>query len=272
MKRAFPKVGIVLIMPIVAIAACFTILGVFGAFTRVAQDDVGTTNISSQQTILTEFTTNLKDDGVPVTSAEIKTDSKWDPPNVLTCIIQSSSLDEQVSPDDPIYLNLTGHEANLANQQGLNIGAIETVLINTNGKIIDDVFHAVNTSDEITPGFNQPSSMTNDAVNSSLENAPLDGLTINSINVSPTEDGQHRTTFNLQDPDVTAANVDCVNVVNNISTFITNLNQNQGSHIAIYEIRVVDGNGNPLFNYIRDLQFGRTTWWHSDTIGNLDLP
>jgi hypothetical protein len=239
---------------------------------RAPQNHVGTTNDSSQQTILTGFTTNLKNDGVPITSAEIKMDSKWDPPNVLTCIIQSSSHNDQVSPDDPIYLNLTGHSANLANQQGLNIGAVETVLINTNGKVIDDVFHAMNTSNEITPGFSQPSSMANDTVDSLLENVPLNGLTLNSINVSLTEDGQHITAFRLQDPDVTTANVDCVNVVNNISTLINQLNQNQGSHVAIYEIRVVDGNGNPLFNYIRDLQFSRATWWHSDTIGDLDLP
>jgi hypothetical protein len=284
MKRIFTKIGIIL--SIITI----TILGGIGIFEVLAaaapqNTTPTTTNViiattstspivinSDQQIILDQFTTNLKNEGVPVKSVQIDNDSNWNPADVISVKLQSTSQNSKVSPEDPIYLNLVGHEANLAKQQGLIIGAIHTILLNNNGGIIYDVYTATNNSDQIALGFSQSSVMSNEAIESSFKNFSFSGITGNAVNVTSTEDGQHLAVFNMIDQNLATADIDCKSVVNNIGASITNLNLSQESHIAVYEIRVVDANGNPLFNYISDIQFGRITWWQSDTIAKLNLP
>jgi hypothetical protein len=285
MKRIFTRIGIFLAVTTIMVLGG---IGIFEAFAAAApQNTVPTSTLitttepivtspvtinSVQQSILDKLIINLKNEGLPVISVQVNNDSRWNSSDVIAVILHSSSQNQKVAPEDPIYLNLVGHEANLAKQQGLDIGAIHTTLLNASGDVIYDAFVATNNSDQIAAGFNQSSIVTNDAIDILLNNSSFNGMAVNNISSSSTDDGQHLAIFSLQDQDLATANVDCLNVLDNIRASIANLNNIQGSQIAIYEIKVIDGVGNPLFNYIGDMEFGRITWWQSDAIAKINVP
>ena len=226
---------------------------------------------TGQPVDLDQITTRLKNFGIPIKSIQISNDSRWNPPIVIECILQSSSQDDKVSPEDVVYYQTLEHEMNFSNFKELNIGAIHTTLLNTSGKVIVDVFEATRKGDEISSGFSLPSSITNSELSSLLKDLPLNGIKLNSINASLIDNGQHRIIFELQCLDISTAHVECANVIRVIQPKITELNQEQNSQVVISEIHVVDGNGNPLFYYIKDFQFGGSTWWQSDKIDKMDL-
>jgi len=170
MKHNYWKVGIISAIVIIVLLACFNIFSGFTAAKPAIQNLVVTN--TNQQPILNDITKSLNNCGVPVKSIQIEYDSRWDPPYAVKCIIQSFSQNNKVASDDPIYLNLVGHEINLAKQHNLNVGAIHATLINTKGEILSDQIRATRNTEEIPQGFDKPSIINNDTIDSLLKNIP----------------------------------------------------------------------------------------------------
>jgi hypothetical protein len=102
-------------------------------------------------------------------------------------------------------------------------------------------------------------------INTLLTNSDMKEITDN-IQVTLTEDGQHEVMFIINSFDITNNNTDVVNILNTIQNNILNLNQSEGSQIALYQINILDITGNPLLFYVNDVQFGRQSWWQSAKI------
>lgn len=271
MKNIYLTISVILFLVIVTVLSCFSIYKGFAVATPLSQNSrLAATNLN-QQAIIDDIMLSFKNYSIPVQSIKIESDKRWNPPFVVSCNLQSSSQDGDIAASDPIFLNIVGHEINWAKEKGLKVGAIHEIVLNTAGKTIINEFQATNELNEIASGFNQPSTKDNNAVNSLLSNIQFQGVVLDDINITLTDDGQHRAVFNLRTSSITIMNTDFAKVVKNIRTVIVDLNQNQGSQIAIYEIRILDEKGNPLLNYSSDLKFGSSCWWQSESLGKLDL-
>ena len=139
---------IIIAFSIIAISSLLTIL----FYSKSGANDVY--SISSQQQIIDEITNELKLQGVPLTSAQIINDSIWSPPLAVDFTLQSSSNDNKIAPNDPLYESEINHEVNMAQLRGLNLGAFNITINNSKGNIILKVISRFHDKEAFSNEFN----------------------------------------------------------------------------------------------------------------------
>jgi len=252
---------------IIAALLVVTILSLGSAvyISKVAYAESQNLISEDQQQIVDEITQNLLQQGVPVVSSQIKVDSDWNPSVLVEYTLQSSSENDKVSSDDPIYSNIIGHEVNFAQLRGLNVGAIGVVIINSQAKVIVRNIRKV-TDKEFLSTTMKPSEMNSDELAALLENVPAFGMYLDKVVVSQIEDGTFKSTFNIKAADVDAANSGMPGFMEALRSNIMELNRANGAQISSYIVDLSDAKGSTLLKYINDLQVGRQSWWQSDDL------
>jgi hypothetical protein len=157
MKNIISRIGIILIIIVAAIVACFSIWSTY-VVAAPSQTQVGTVSSKdNQQSFLDDLSKTLKNDGIPFNTLQIENDARWNPAFVVTYVIQSSSNNDKITPIDPIYLNRVGHEVQLAKQRGLSVGAIHEIVQNIRGKTIVNDYQATYGGETIAASVSNPS-------------------------------------------------------------------------------------------------------------------
>jgi hypothetical protein len=236
--------------------------------------DTSLTISSSQQLVVDDILTDLKQKGVPVKSASLVNFTEVNPPIEIEFTIQSDSDDDKGIPDDSINSILVYRAANLAQRKGLNIGAIGIVLVNRQGQRINTNISAVTKIDDLPPLASTPSSLEDAAVSNLLkQKISLSALSTFSIIVSQEDYGLREVVFDIQVPDLQTANNN-IGVVSSIMASISNLNHTQDARISAFRIYVTDAAGQPLFKLMDDLTVygGHTAWWQIEGLVNWGYP
>lgn len=70
--------------------------------------------INVQEDIVNKIMMSLKEQGVPIKSIRIVNDDRWNPPIVVSFILQTSSENGRGTPEDAIYSAQAFHAGNLA--------------------------------------------------------------------------------------------------------------------------------------------------------------
>ena len=221
----------------------------------------------NQQDIVNDLASSLKQQGIPVKSIRIISDGRWDPPIVVECVLQSSSENDKGTPDDPIYSNLISRAVNLAQERGLDAGAVGVIFVNAQGELMSWEIQALRGDEDISSQFIQPHKLSNEAVATLLsQKFPVTEMSLNELDITLDSDGIRWVNIDLLVPDIETANTDLSYLMLEIRTIIEGLNLERGAQIAIYQIDLSYTMGEPLLRYINDLQLRHESWWQADNL------
>lgn len=252
MKRIFTIVAILL-----------AILG--GSFYFVRGNMSAEAQEINQQSIVDSISSSLQGQGIQIRSVEIIDDSNFTPSSVIKFVLQSSSVVNKALPGDAVSTSIILHEANLAQERGLKIGAINLSIINLKGNVISDSTVRVKEFDtsELNPPF-----MLDDSVvkNILIEKMSQYGLSIKEANVRQGTDNLRKVTFNLEVSDIQTANDKLPRLMNGIMKDIGNLNLNQNTQISTYQIELRSSSGEILLQYVNDILLKSQISWQNDEL------
>lgn len=228
----------------------------------------------SQQLIIDDVMTDLKQQGVPVNSARLVSSTDFNPPMVIEFTLQSASNDTKSTPEDAINTHLVYRTANLAQRRGLNIGGIGITLINNQGKELTHSISATTRIDSLPSLVNTPSAV-DDATVSALLKQKVYLSAPSTINIKVTQgiDGLREAIFDIQVQDIQTANNN-MSIISSIGLTIRDLNLYQNAQISAYRINITDATGKPLLKLMKDLTAdgGHTTWWEAEGLENWGYP
>ncbi len=186
-----------------------------------------------QQDIIDKITADLKQQGVPITSVQIVSDNRWTIPIMVEFVLKRSSESNAEISNGAMYASLISRAVNLAQKQGLIVGAVGMTSTDSQGKILSKDITRIKNKEDIPAEFDPPLKMDDQSVAPSLkQNISLDGLTINQVEVSEDQFGHRRTAFRMQTPDADTANKILGNIIGTVRTKILELNKNPGTQIA----------------------------------------
>jgi hypothetical protein len=228
-----------------------------------------------QQAIIDAITAELKQQGVPIVSANAIDDSGWNPaiPVVIEYVLRQTTNTPGQVPDNPFSAQLVGRSVNMAQRQGLNASAVSVAVVDGQGKVISRGINKLVDKADISDQFDPPLKLTDAAVSELLQKATvLEKITINKIDVHEDIMGYRQAVFNLQAPDVETANAKISGVVGAVRQTIDELNLNQGTQIPVYLISVTTTDGEWLLKYRRDVQLGNESSWLNPKITNVWYP
>ena len=150
---------------------------------------------------------SLKMQGVPVKSARFVGFAAVSPPIVAEFTVQLPSAGDTGTPESAGWVNLVEHEANLAQQRGLNIGGVGTILINSQGEVVQKGINRATGVDQLPTGLSSPFFLSDEAVSSLLkQKIHLSAPSTINITVFQDTDGLRQVSFDIQVPDLQAAN------------------------------------------------------------------
>jgi hypothetical protein len=220
----------------------------------------------NQQNIITDLTTNLINQGVPIISITTTNDSRWEPSTVIQCVLQSTSTDDELAPMDPTYSNVVGHAINLAQKIGLNVGAISTIFVNAEGKVLTKTTRRIKDKSLIISKFEQPGELSVNEMINLMDDVPMLGMAITELNAVPTQEGLFKCRYDIEAESLEMANENVPTLMPQILKKINELNLTFQAGIFAYQIYLTDKNGDILLQYINDVQLGRESWWQSDSL------
>lgn len=266
----FPVIIIVFVLVLVGIGLIVNIKN-SGEQVVEAQDVSYGEKQINQQGIIDTITNDLKQQGVPIVSVQVIDFAKANPPLALEYTLVT--MDKSGTPDDPIYVNLINHAVNLAQRRGLNIGDIETIFIDSNGKTLTQSGNIIMKLESISSDFDPPYKISDEVVSRLLNtNISSNRMSLLKVDVSQGTDGLRNTTFNLQVPDISIANAEISSFMRDTNQNINNLNLQSGAQIAIFKVNISTSDGTLLFKYINDVLFRHQSWWQADGIANWGFP
>lgn len=216
------------------------------------------TQVQAQGDFVSEITARLAQQNVPVKNIAITTRI----PFQVEVGVQSVSIGEKVTPDDPSFINIIIREAiAVRNQFNIKLDTIRITIVNVSGNPIywsdEPLLQAISSP--------LPSTMDNTAVAKLIRNQlPLHGMTLNLLDVSSNIDGVRILKIQLSAQDVQFANKSVPQFMLDLPELIKKLNSEAGLQIAIYKVDVVDAKSQPLLKYTYDLQLAQENWWQAD--------
>jgi hypothetical protein len=217
-----------------------------------------------QQEIIDELMLNLKEQGVPIKSIEIVSDDRWAPPVVIDCVLQSSTESGKTSPEDPIYHMLVERAVNLAQTQGLIVGATGITFVDSDGNVFSWIISAVKEIENINLEFKQ-GEVGNDTVATLIrQDLSLNGMILDNLEVVSDNNNFRWVKLDISVPDIEIANVGIKSFMDNFKAILTNLITKENAEVAVSQIRLTTTQGHPLLTYVDDLQMRTTFWWQTD--------
>jgi len=238
------------------------VLAVVLGFSRQTKAIQSQAELSQQANIVVYLQNRLEQQSVPVKQIRVLQNN----PLEIEITLQSTSTGNKFASEDFLNLHLATREAVLAGEKGYSINGITTIVLNLEGKIIDRGW--IKIEPNIMYIRHAPANLANTSVNN-LVREKLDsyGVPGFSSNVSSFDGLQtlelHRASISSDD-----ANQLIPQIRGSIRELAKDINI-KGAEIVIVKLKLLDGNGKILLNYMRDLQFETEGWWAADGI-NID--
>jgi hypothetical protein len=227
-----------------------------------AQDRVEKAEMD-QINIVENVVTDLQKEGIPIVFNKINMDADNEISPIVECILQSSSVGDKPSQDDPIYLNVILHELNMAQNVGLDIGGINISLLNARGDELFNFTQAASPDALMVKPAISPVITTEQITELIKVNSNLYGMKLSHVKVI-NKGGFTRCILDLQVTDIDVANAIIPYFIADINNSILTLNVENSAQIALYQINVSTVGGETVLKYINDLQLRTRTWWQHE--------
>jgi hypothetical protein len=219
-----------------------------------------TLQVNAQNQGADDIQTRLKAKGIPVRS--VTTISRA--PFQVEITLNSQSKDHNLTLDDNWSMILANREATMAYRIGARLNSYRINVINANGELIsssDTYVYPDDSSQNITTKKSLVSGQQAKAY--AFGQLNLAGLQQSLIDVLPEDNlgssGQILM-VQLTATDVTAANQAMPVFLDSLFKLLDTVNSKQGSSIVLCHVRIVDKQGNALFDLVKDLEAGQTQW------------
>jgi hypothetical protein len=257
----------------------FLAIFIAGSFFFVGQkDDVTGSSVNTQnglviqdanqQGIVDNIMLSLQQRGVPIKSIKIVTDDRWNPPFVVTYVLEGE--DDGTPLNTPDHMMLTWRALNIAQSRGLDIGAIGQTTVNHEGKILSNSVAAVMEVDEALPRFEPPFIQENASIVSRLSNTLSSLPEMSVVNIAPSSDinGMRWITFEFSVPATENANMSLTNVLNLVKMSILDSNSKDAAKIGVYTVKLNTVQGKPLLVSVHDVMLGTIISWQDEDLTN----
>lgn len=205
----------------------------------------------------------LQEKRVPVKSVSIVGES----PYQLEVILQSTSNNTQVAPDDPSYIHAVQREVALLDKGNLNLDTITITILDA--ATANVLYWGKFSLSEISP-LAHPSNMTKETQEQlknwitneyiSSENVTIETLTLSTDSYGPIM------TLNLTTSSVESANVDISSIMSNRWGLINEIKESHDLEISILKLKLFNEKREILLDYTLDLQLEQETWWMDDRV------
>jgi hypothetical protein len=227
---------------------------------------------ADQQAIVDEITATLKQQRVPIKSAQVISFNKISPPLVVDFVILDSGADNEAKGALSIGSNLIYSAVTLARKRGLVAGGVGITYVDAGNNVLAKQINRLKSPEELTPEFDPPFKLTySEVMDLFMPKISLFGLTFKGLEVSPAPDGLRTVTVSLESPDIQTANNGISKFIGDSRAQIYELNRSSGAQIARYRVTLRSSAGELLFNFIYDLQLGSQNSWHTEGLANVAL-
>ncbi len=255
MKRVLIAMSLVLML--LSLTACGS-----------ATSDANTVIDGSQQAIVNDILLSLQGQGIPVTSFKLVDDGGFNPPVVVNFVLQGNPE----SPDNAIYTNLIGHEVNLAQKKGLDVGAFSIILVDAEGNILNKLTGAIVSEDEIQEIMPPQNTDDSSVVAFLRQNLDLFGMSLTNLELTRDKDSLRILTIELEVAGLQTAKDVEGDFMWTTQRTIEKFNLENGLAISCYRINIWSENGELFVKYINDLQLRRESWWEIDGLNGCWWP
>lgn len=216
---------------------------------------------NAQDDIVSDLVTRLKEQGVPVKSAEITSRI----PFRVKFVLQSASESQVVAPNDPLFEHAVQREVTLAHRRNnTRFNTVKVVIVNKQGKTIYRSDVPVRTIGE--EAFS-PSELDDVATAELIrKEITLYGMSLEELEVSSNAHRIQTVNVDLSVPDIQTANKAIPKVMPDLGMGLKELNVERGAQIAICRVNLIDAEGHLLLKYIADLQLSQEKWWQAEAL------
>jgi hypothetical protein len=219
-----------------------------------------TSRVNVQNDVITDIRERLVQQHIPVKSAVIASRIPFE----IEIVLQSNSTGKLAMPDDALFEHITYREMARARRRGIKIDSATVTIVNSIGKIITSSNIPVDKAIDTAPVI--PSSADNATVVAAIhDQAPLNGMTLDALDVSKDADGLHVIRINLSVQDIETANQALPSFMRSLPVVLNRLRTSQGAQIASFSVELVDANNQPLLKYAKDFLPSEEaeTWWQA---------
>jgi hypothetical protein len=248
---------------------CTTSIVLISKNNPAAGSVVNTVTDENQQKIIDGIMNRLLQSGVPIQSVQLISDDRWETPIVATYVLRSSSINDKILPCDIAYTMQVERAIDLAQKQGLKVGAVGSTRINSKGLVLESAIRATKEIENITLQFDSPNVKDNKVLGDSLlQTLSSNGLSLNKLNIYLDTEGIRWATTELVVPDTTNIDIDIPNIISKILSMVYQYNSDKDAKIGVCQIRISTSSGEELLFFVNDFQLGSTICWQTDTLAN----
>ena len=222
--------------------------------------------VRAQNEIVTTLGERLEERNVPVERIFVTSQIPFD----IEIAIRSVDEDEEIEAVPVNMWNeyITGREAMLMEKSGFHLNSYAIAVIDKNGEV--RTWGQSFPSDDKQPfplGLSVLSNIeTTQVIKGKLN---MYGMTLDNINVT-TDKGRHNdvqyVAMELSIQDIDEANSVFPKFFLGWSSFLRGINQDEGTRIAVCDIKVYDSQGNLLIRHITDLEMTSVMSWQSEMV------
>jgi hypothetical protein len=222
-----------------------------------------TGQVRAQSDVVAELKTRLLNKGVPVKDIVIKNRN----PFQVEITLQSTSSDQNIKPDDAIFVEAAHYEVALLRKRQTKLDVAKVVLMNSQGQPIYWSEIPVDKTLDTAPVV--PSKTDRVTVIKALQDkVPLSGMVYQTLDVGLDEFGAQVITIRLTAQDIEQANNAIPTFMATLPAVIRKLKDEQGAQIASYRVDVSDSAGTPLLKYVNYYLASEehASWWQADNV------
>ena len=227
-------------------------------------DDSITILEGEQHELVREILEVLIQNKVPIIKTGTNTSNEVEPSTMLTFTLQSRSDNEKLAPDDMLFVNVISRKVNLAQRDGLVIGGIEFVIVNTHKEIINKGIESIHDVSAITHEYDSPLKLNNDSVTSLLNSKVVfPEIVLEDVTISIDEYGLRQVVLACRIAELSQGALDTTDAINSLRQVIMSMNKDDNAQISSYKLVLYDDLNELMLLYINDLIMTRESSWRS---------
>ena len=219
-----------------------------------------TIEVNAQNQFSTDIADRLKQQGVPL--KQVITINRL--PYEIEIALQSLSNDSHLAMDDNWYMQLARREATFAYRQSTRLKSFKLTVYNLNNELIYSTQTYLYPQDlDQQSDIKLPTVDTLKAKEIVTNQLQLGGLVLDQLDVNP--DVANGSSGQVLVIHVSGKNLESVN--KSLPIFLGSLfrildiaNTDYGTYIVLCHLRVSDGQGNILLDYVKDVESGSAQW------------
>lgn len=231
-----------------------------------------TIEVSAQNQFSTDIADRLKQQGVPVKQVVIINRLPYE----IEIALQSSSNDSHLSVDDNWFMQLARREATFAYRISTRLKSFTLTVYNANDELIYSTQTYLYPQDLdqqislILPLVDGPKTKEIVARQLQLGGLALDKLEVNSDS-APESSGQVLV-IQVSGENLESVNASLPNFLGSLFRILDIANAEYGTSLVLCHLRVSDGKGVVLLDYVKDVESGSTQWTSVNDLYNAWFP